>query len=242
MSDLLDVKALQFFFGPHFNVEVAMHAFSNYEKVASLERELLASLEQGVAHTGIQLVGYHDVDSGLSTAMLMQHPGEMSGVSFFAESRHRLFGGSTLICVPLAFCSSLFSPQGDHLVYRHTYKRASFTSEEIDRLMTSGTDEQKLKAFVFTKCRLGYETIPGMTYVGMTRRSWQKRYLEHVEDALNSSSSRYLHEAIRNMQGQKVICVHDVSGYGMTQDAAKAYESKLIQASSLWPRGLNMKV
>lgn len=242
MSDLLNAKALQFFFGPHFNLEVAMHAFSNYGEVASLKRELLLSMQQGRAHTGIQLVGYQDVDSGLSTAILMQHPGEMSGVSFFAESRHRLFGGSTLICVPLIFCSSLFSSPGDHLVYRHTYKRASFTSEEISRLMSSGTAEQKLKAFAFTKCRLGYETVPGMTYVGMTRRSWQRRYLEHVEEALERSSSRHFHDAIRSMQGQEVVCVHDVSGYGMTQKAAKAYESRLIQESSLWPRGLNMKV
>ncbi len=107
--------------------------------------------------------------------------------------------------------------------------------------MRNGTPEQRLKAFVFTKCREGYETIPAMSYVGITSRSWQERYLEHAEQALEASSSTHFHEAIRAMQGQKVVCVHDVSAYGLTKVEARAYESKLISKSTLWPLGLNMK-
>lgn len=218
-----------------------MELMPNYKDAKSLERELLESIEEGRPHLGVQLVGYQDIDTGFSTVVMMRHPGSMSGVSFFADSKHRLFGGSTLVCVPLAFCSSLFKLTGDHIVYRHTYKKPRFDSDEVKTLMSSGAPEERLKAFVFTKCREGYETIPGMSYVGITSRSWQERYIEHAEKALEASSSTYFHEAIRAMQGQKVICVHDVSAYGLTTADAKAYESKLIAESTLWPLGLNMK-
>jgi hypothetical protein len=241
VANLLDPDALRYFFGPQFNVDVAMAIMPIYKDVKSLERELLESMEQGRPHLGIQLVGYQDVDTGFSTVAMMQHPGAMSGVSFFADSKHRLFGGNTLVCVPLAFCSSLYKPMGDHLVYRHTFKRPKFNAEEVKTLMSNGLSEQRLRAFVFTKCREGYETIPGMSYVGITSRSWQERYLEHAEQALEASSSTQFHESIRAMQGQKVVCVHDVSAYGLTKVEAKVYESKLISESTLWPLGLNMK-
>jgi hypothetical protein len=173
--------------------------------------------------------------------MLMSHPGHISGVSFFADSKHRLFGGSTLVCVPLAFCSSLYKATGDHTVYRHTYKKPRFTPDDVKRLTSSGTTEQNIKAFAYTKWREGYETIPGMSYVGITSRSWQERYSEHVERSLEASSSTHFHEAIKKMQGQKVICVHDISAYGLTKTEAKSYESELIAKSTLWPLGLNMK-
>lgn len=241
MTNTLDPEALRYFFGPEFNVDVAMEVMSNYKGAKSLEPELLESIEEGRAHTGIQLVGYQDIDTGVSTVVMMSHPGSMSGVSFFADSKHRLFGGSTLVCVPLAFCSSLYEPTGDYIVYRHTFKRPRFDAEEVERLMRSGTPEERIKAFVFTKCREGYETVPGMSYVGITKRSWQERYIEHTAKALASSSSTRFHEAIRAMQGKSVICVHDVSAYGLPKEEAQAYESKLIAESSLSPRGLNMK-
>ena len=99
-----------------------MQVMRNYKDAESLERELLESIEEGRPHLGVQLVGYQDIDTGFSSVVMMKHPGSMSGVSFFADSKHRLFGGSMLVCVPLAFCSSLYKPAGDHIVYRHTYK------------------------------------------------------------------------------------------------------------------------
>jgi len=241
VSELLDPDTLRYFFGPLFDVDMAMSTLAGYGQAAVLARELSESMEQGRPHCGIQLIGYQDVDIGASMIAMMRHPGAMSGVSFFADSNHRLFGGNTLVCVPLAYCSSLYKPEGNHTVYRHTFKRPKYEPAEVESLRRTGTPEQQLKAFLFTKCREGYETVPGMSYVGITSRTWQQRYMEHTEEALEAASSTHFHEAIRTMQGQKVVCVHDVSGYGMTEKGAKAYESRLIAQSTLYPLGLNMR-
>jgi len=242
MSDLLDPEALQYFFGPLFDVDVALTAARGHKGAKALEGELSQSIEQGRPHLGIQLIGYHDVDTGLSTVCLMHNPGVISSVSFFAQSSHRFFGGTTLVCVPLPFCSPRYMPSGNYTVYRHTYKRPRFNDTEMESVLRTATPEQKLKAFLFAKCREGYETIPGMSYVGVTSRAWQERYLEHTERALEASSSTHFHQAIRAMQGQLVVCVHDVSAYGLSEKDAKAYESKLIAQSTLYPLGLNMKL
>lgn len=241
MSKLLDPEILRYFFGSHFNVEVAMSSASNLPNRKRFELELRTAIEKGKPHVGLQFVGYEDIDTGFSMVAVMQASGLMSGVSFFAESKHRVFGGQTLVCVPLSFCSPMFEPYGDHIVYRHTFKRPRFDTQEVKEIDRTGTTEQKFKSFIFTKSREGYETIPGMSYVGLTKRSWQKRYIEHVEQALNESSSRRFHEAVRTMQGKPVICVHDISGFGMSKEDAKAYESQLIDLSTRWPKGLNMK-
>lgn len=241
MSDILSEDALRFFFGPQFNIPVAMETMSHYENASSLRRELQDSIQSGQPHLGLQLVGYQDIDTGFSTVAMMRNPNGMSGISFFADSRHRLFGGHTLVCVPLAFCTTAYQPTGSYLVYRHTYKRPRYTATEIQEIMATGSPEQKLKAFLFTKSRDGYESIPGMSYVGITKRSWQERYIEHTEKAMEASSSTRFHEAIRAMQGKPVIHVHDVSAFGVTEAEAKAYESELISKSTLWPLGLNMK-
>ena len=146
-----------------------------------------------------------------------------------------------MVCVPLAFCSSLYKPTGDYIVYRHTYKRPGYDHAEIKRAMNSGTEAQRLNAFIHTKSREAFETIPGMSYVGITNRTWQKRYSEHVEAAMEGTSSTLFHEAIRSMQGQQVVCIHDVSAYGLTQNEAREVESDLISRSTLRPLGLNMK-
>ena len=77
--------------------------------------------------------------------------------------------------------------------------------------MESGTPQQMVKAIAYTKSRDGYTTITGMTCVGITKRQWQERYVEHLDSSLKKISSRKFHEAIRLMQGQKVICIHDIS-------------------------------
>lgn len=162
MQKLLAQDALRYFFGPHFEIDVALRAISQYRSTDALVAELNESVEAGTPHTGIQLVGHHNVDTGASVFVLMQQPGELSGVSFFMESNHRLFGGGTMLCVPLLFCSPIYTPTGEHLVYRHTYKKPRFTEEEIEKISHDGTDQEKIKAFVFSKSRIGYETIPGM--------------------------------------------------------------------------------
>lgn len=241
MSDILNPEAFRFFFGPLFRIDVAMTAMSGHHDLESLNDELVSSIAEGDMHLGLQLVGYENVDTGFSAAFLMRNTDSPSMVSFFAESHHRLFGGSTLVCVPFAFVSSYYEPHGDYLVYRHTYKRPNFEPDECKKIMQSGTDHEKAKAFIYTKLRNGYTTIPGMSYVGITKRSWQTRYLEHVENAMEKSSSTRFHDAIRKMQGQNVVHVHDISAYGVSEQEAKDYESKLIKKSTLWPIGLNMK-
>ena len=107
--------------------------------------------------------------------------------------------------------------------------------------MESGTDEEKMRLFLFTRSRDGFETISGLSYVGISRRPWQERLAEHIESAIKKQSTTRFHEAIRQMQGQKVIHVHDVSAFGLTEAEAREYESKLIASSTLFPLGLNMK-
>jgi hypothetical protein len=37
------------------------------------------------------------------------------------------------------------------------------------------------------------------------------------------------------MQGKHAICVHDVPGYGLTEEATREMEKELIRSSSLYP-------
>ena len=238
---LIDPSLLSYFFGPHFTLEVFMATLKGHPDADSLKRELADSLERGEPHLGLHFIGYRDIDTGTAVVVLMSVPGSPSQISFFADSKHRVFGGSSLVCVPLAFCSPLHKPEGDHIVYRHTYKTPKFHPKEISEIMKNGSASEQAKAFAYTKSRDGYETIPGMSYVGITQRSWQERYIEHTEKALEKTSSTRFHEAIRSMQGRPVICVHDISAFGLSKEAAKAYESELIKKSTLWPQGLNMK-
>lgn len=192
-------------------------------------------------HTGLHLIGYENIDTGMSAVAAIEKPHAPSMISFYAESSHRVFGGATLACVPLAFCSPMFHPHGEYLVYRHTYKEPIVSDEDYSKFMRSGSDREKMNLFIFTRSRDGFKTIPGMSYVGISKRPWQERYAEHVESATKKTSFTKFHEAIRLMQGKKVIHVHDVSAFGLTEAEARKYESELISDSSLWPAGLNMK-
>jgi len=82
MSSFPNPDVLRLFFGPHFDVDVAMGAVMRYQGVNVLKGELRDSATTGVPHTGIRLVGHHDVDTGSSFFTLMLEPGHMSGVSF----------------------------------------------------------------------------------------------------------------------------------------------------------------
>jgi hypothetical protein len=241
MPSLLNPNALPFFFGEHFDVRVALSTASNLPDLDQLCESVARSIEDGTPHTGLQLIGYENVDTGLSAVAAVSKPGAPSMVSFYAESNHRVFGGAALMCVPLAFCSSYFQPHGDYVVYRHTYKRPRVSEENYAKTMQTGSDDEKFKMFLLSKSRDGFESIPGMSYVGISRRPWQERYFEHIESAMTKRSKARLHESMRQMQGQKVVHVHDISAFGVTEKEARAYEARLIEKSTLWPLGLNMK-
>lgn len=241
MANLLNPESLPFFFGPHFDVDVALTAAANLPNLGALCESVERSIEQGVPHIGLHLVGYENIDTGLSAVAAVSKPATPSMVSFYAESSHRVFGGATLVCVPLAFCSRYFRPHGEFVVYRHTYKRRLVSEAEYANTMESGTNEEKMRLFLHSRSRDGFETIPGQSYVGISRRPWQERLAEHLESAINKQSTVRFHEAIRQMQGQKVTLVHDVSAFGLTEVEAREYESRLIASSTLFPLGLNMK-
>lgn len=241
MPHLLNPESLPFFFGPHFDVDVALTTAANLPNLRAVCESVERSIDQGLPHTGLHLVGYENVDTGLSALAAVNRPNAPSMVSFYAESSHRVFGGATLVCVPLAFCSRYFRPHGKYVVYRHTYKRPLVTEAEYAKTMASGTDAERMRLFLFARSRDGFETIPGLSYVGISSRPWQERLAEHTDSAMHKQSSARLHETIRQMQGQKVIHVHDVSAFGLTEAEARAYESRLIASSTLWPLGLNMK-
>lgn len=241
MRSLLNPESLPFFFGSHFDVDVALTTAKNLPNLERLCESVERSIDDGVAHTGLHLIGYEDIDTGLSVLAAVNKPHAPSMVSFYAQSSHRVFGGATLVCVPLAFCSPYFVPHGEHVVYRHTYKRPLVSAEEYTKTMQSGSDEEKMRLFLLSRSRDGFETIPGMSYVGISKRPWQQRLAEHIESAMEKQSKTKFHEAIRQMQGQKVIHVHDVSAYGLSEAEARQYEAKLISTSTLGPLGLNMK-
>ncbi len=241
MTSLLYADSLPYFFGQHLDVDVALSTTSNLPNLEKLCNDVKRSIEEGKPHLGLHLIGYENVDTGLSAMAAVVKQNAPSMVSFYAESSHRVFGGSVLVCVPLAFCTPYFQPHGDYVVYRHTYKRPLISEEHYRKVMASGSNEEKVRTFLFTRSRDGFETIPGMSYVGISRRPWQQRYEEHIESAMEKQSQTRFHDAMRQMQGQRVVHVHDISAFGLTEEEARAYEAKLIATSTLHPQGLNMK-
>lgn len=241
MNTFLSPILINYFFGDQFNFEVAEKAISLYAEKNDIEKNLQEKTKNGELHLGIRLVSYLDIDTGMSVSVLQQMPQHPSLVTFFASSKHRFFGGQTLVCIPLQFCISSFLPDDEYIVYRHTFKKPSYDKKELKHYINNGTDEQKNYARIFPMTREAYETISGMSYVGMSKRSWQERYVEHTEQSMKKSSSTLFHNAIRDMQGKQVIHVHEVSAFGLNKEQAKSYEKKLIKESTLHPKGLNMK-
>ncbi len=242
MERILNHERMHYLFGDQFNVSVAESALAGLERLPEIRQQLIEDTANGKIHTGIRLVSYLDVDTGLFMSVLQTFPGRPSIISFYADSKHRFFGGQTLVCVPFQFCLEEYKPEGDHIVYRHTFKAPSFEPDFLKKERARLSDAEFLKAVVFVKSRDAYVTVPGMSYVGLTQRSWQERYVEHTEKALEKDGSSLFHQAIRDMQGQPVIHVHDVSLFGATREQAKEYERTLIRESTLAPKGLNMKV
>lgn len=232
----------QYFFGPEYNMDIANSTFLGHPDIHNVIEELKKTTEKGEAHTGIILTSYMDLDTGLFLCALQSNPNLLSMASFYISSGHRYFGGQSLVCVPLQFLTPFATFEGEHIVYRHTFKKPIVSESEYRQVMSNGTDEEKIKTMLLCKSREGFETIPGKSYVGLSKRSWQERYIEHIDQSLKKESSTLFHQAMREMQGENVICVHDVSLFGATKDHAKEVERKLIRESTLQPKGLNMKV
>ncbi len=238
----INSEIAQYFFGSLFDVGVVNAALNGIPYKEKTTADLIEATAQGRPYFGLAAICYSDLDTGLFVSAMKSLPNMPSMVSFYISSNHRFFGGQTLVCVPLQYCLNLVEPTGEHIVYRHTFKEPSFNEEEISATLKSGTDKEILEAMLLIRSRDGYTTIPGMSYVGLTKRSWIDRYAEHVDKALEGSGSALFHKAIREMHGKRVIHVHDVSAFGVSKEEAIAYEKKLIVSSTLNPLGLNMKV
>jgi len=238
----LNSDIVAYLFGPLFNLETAQLMLKATARSRELVEEMLDFTAKGEIHLGTQLVCFNDLDTGTFVAVFQEAEPSPSIISFYISSNHRFFGGHTLLCVPFQSCLYNTVLEDKHIVYRHTFKKPKLEEEQFSEIMLDGSDEEKFKAQLFARSRIGYETLPGMSYVGRTSRQWNKRYVEHIEAAMGSTSSTLFHDAIRKMHGQKVLCVHDISGFGMTETAAKEYEKHLIRTSTLAPLGLNMKV
>lgn len=242
MKSFIDPGLAAYFFGSEFKLDVVEKTLNRTAEGRALVKKLIETTKRDELHFGLQLVCYRDLDSGLFLSILQKSGNAPSMISFYISSNHPYFGGQTLLCVPFQFCTLVTSIEGEYLVYRHTFKEPVISAEEYKKIMASGSYQQKLNIFGLLRSRDGYRTIPGMSYVGMTKRNWQQRYIEHIESALSGSSSTLFHQAIREMEGKKIVCVHDVTAFGITEAAAKEYEKDLIRNSTLSPKGLNMKV
>ncbi len=183
-----------------------------------------------------------DLDTGLFFCALQSNPRLPSMASFYISSGHRFFGGQSLVCVPLQYMTPFVTFEGEYIVYRHTFKKPVISESEYKHVMSDGTDEEKMKMMLLCKSREGFQTIQGKSYVGLSKRCWQERYVEHIDKSLNKGGSTLFHQCMREMQGEKVVCVHDVSLFGATRERALEVEKKLIRESTLHPKGLNMKV
>jgi hypothetical protein len=83
---------------------------------------------------------------------------------------------------------------------------------------------------------IGYGLKDGSSYIGITKRSWDVRFLEHQAAALSGSPYRF-HTALREKSG--AIC-HQVISWGETFNDAMVLEEMFVDAFSLYPKGLNM--
>lgn len=238
----IDENLVLYFFGPEFNASVANKVLLGSAIGKKMFDDLRTASLKNAPHEGLQLVCHKDLDTGMFVAVATHKESSPSMISFYVSSHHRYFGGQTLMCVPLQFCTNFTTVEGEYLVYRHTFKKPIYSENEFKEIMENGTPEDQFQAHLKSRSRDGFVTIPGMSYVGMTKRSWSKRYKQHIESALENSSSTLFHKAIRKMQGEKVVCVHDVSAFGINKEDAKRYEKELIRTSSLMPLALNMKI
>ena len=115
VSELLVTDLAHYFFGPEFNVDVANNALMAHPEIQSVAEELMQDTEKGLPHTGLVLIGYLDLDTGLFLCALKSNPQALSMVSFYIYSGHRYFGGQSIVCVPLQFLAPFVTFEGEYI-------------------------------------------------------------------------------------------------------------------------------
>lgn len=119
-------------------------------------------------------------------------------------------GARTATTVPLKLILSPTSWCGHHQLYCH-----SFVLDKDQKSLMDQPNE----------------------YIGVTKRTWQKRWQEHVRSAKNGSYYKF-HEAIRNYDS--AFTQHTVVGVFETEKDAMDAEERYVAECSLYPMGLNM--
>jgi hypothetical protein len=76
-------------------------------------------------------------------------------------------------------------------------------------------------------------------YVGITRRHWVTRYLEHVDISKRGARTLF-HRIMRDYAGRISNMTHELIRVGMSEEEAFASEEELVDRCSLMPKGYNM--
>jgi hypothetical protein len=82
----------RYFFGDIFNPNVVAASIGGSNGLRVVLDELAETIKTGEVHTGTQIIGYTNVDTGLFMSIIMNNPLAPSCISMFAESNHRLWG------------------------------------------------------------------------------------------------------------------------------------------------------
>lgn len=82
-----------------------------------------------------------------------------------------------------------------------------------------------------------FQTEAPLPYVGLTKRPWFKRFSQHVSSA-KAGSTYLFHRAIREHHASPAL--HQIFFTELSQDGAFRFEEELVDAFSLYPKGLNM--
>lgn len=127
MSDLISEEMGYYFFGSHFDPKMVNDTNKINPLLRNIKPEIEEKLKANQAHCGLRVVTYLDFDTGKFFCGFVTTLNLHSTVSFYITSNHRVFSGTTLACVPLQFCLPSYEPEGEYLVYKHTYKKSLYT-------------------------------------------------------------------------------------------------------------------
>lgn len=94
-------------------------------------------------------------------------------------------------------------------------------------------------AHTFIHDETGASIADEFAYIGVTRRGWRTRWVEHVRAAERGSRYRF-HQAIRALGSRAKTIQHYVIAAGLSETKAMELEEVMVGHETLYPRGLNM--
>ena len=187
-------------------------------------------------HVFLDARGVSAVRKAREAAVYVMHHSEYGGPPDHWPGCHirlsvQTDGAAATFLLPVAYATkpfrSLALEKGRYQLYRHSL----YPEDEAAPVPTAG-----LGGIVATAETTGY------AYIGITRRSWQKRYREHRQ-AMGSGSALLFHRALAGELFPVASSEHEVLKIGLTEDEALDLEEREVEARTLHPineRGLNM--